>query len=292
MHPTQAARLFAERLAKLQKLAARPDGVSREEAQKALKITRKAAIKFIGQAIAAGYEVRRVTEQYHGQLRLFLTAQQADEWVQKARAEALELSATRKAAEKAGESDRGRKRRERERAERIAQGLPVRRNPGEAQDIVLDLARRLHGVSTAEIAEALEVSLTSASSRADSMRKRGILFASSKHSGCVIRHFATPTAAAEHVPMAYVRQARRVVRDPCRKPNSTVLLPRERKGAAVVTINRTDLVRTGEPIITGATKWTFGVKPTAVDAPPIFSALPPGMYIAPASPWLTAAGVA
>jgi len=28
MHPTQAARLFAERLAKLQKLAARPDAPS------------------------------------------------------------------------------------------------------------------------------------------------------------------------------------------------------------------------------------------------------------------------
>lgn len=292
MHPTQAARMFTERLAKLQKLAARPEGVTREEAQKAIKFSRKAAIKFVGQAMAAGYHARRVTEQYHGQLRLFLSAEQADAWAQKARAEALAATEARKAAERAGEGERGRRRRDRERAERIAQGLPVRRLSGEAQNIVLDLARRPQGVSTAEIAAALDVSLPSASSRADGMRKRGVLWQAGKHSGCVIRHFATPTAAAAHVPQPYSRQGARLVRDPCRKPGGTVLLPSERKGAAVVTINRTDLVRTGEPIITGATKWTFGVKPASVDAPPIFSALPPGMYIAPASPWLEAAGVA
>lgn len=86
-----------------------------------------------------------------------------------------------------------------------------------------------------------------------------------------------------------------------RKPGGRILLPgseANRPFTPGVTINRSDLQRTGELIITAATKHTVCPSPgcdpryqvapgTAV--PPLFSSMPPGVYAAPASTWAEAA---
>lgn len=86
-----------------------------------------------------------------------------------------------------------------------------------------------------------------------------------------------------------------------RKPGARILLPGSegnRPATPGATINRSDLQRTGDLIVTASTKITrcpslacdprYQVAPgTAV--PPLFSSMPPGMYATPASGWAAAA---
>ena len=252
-----------KRLDELRDLAGRDGGVSTSEAAAHFRLKRKAITNVFARAMAAGGFYDAIVREHAGcQKRLFASAEKAAAWESDTRSSAIAHNIERKKKDHASAWLRVRDRRRAERvamiAELAAAGKPIPRLPGEAQEIVMRLAARLYGVSTAEVAESLDITLTSASSRLDAMRKRGHLFATPKFRGDVIRNFTTSAAAAGYVGRPNASRILRAPREPAKKDSRAHRLVKFRSGDGVpgVMVKRTDLVRTGEPIITATTQIT------------------------------------
>lgn len=246
-----------ERYAVIRELACRPDGVSSHEASQLLGLRRQTLyVAFDVTAKRYGLVDIKTREELHGQSRvqrrLFGSQADADAWQAVAIKQVEAIVAARKDAHRLRHNACSRRRHARERALAAERGkvvTPRRRPAGSAVAVMIEMAWRPDGVTSRELAERLQISQESASARLGNVRMRGELFAA-RHAGHPVRNFPTKEAAENYVPPPLPVKVREV-RDPVRVARKT-----RQDTTPGVSINRTDLQRTGEIIVTSATKIT------------------------------------